>query len=366
VLRSSLFALITLALPVTAHAQCGGGFSNFVSSLKEEAMTGGYDRATVNRFFKGVRQDPAVLKADRAQGVFQKPFVEFSQRLISQGRLDRGRAMSKKYDAIFRRIETTYGIDRGVLLAFWAFETDYGAVQGNFNTLNALVTLAHDCRRPELFRPQVFAALELYSNGDFDPQKTTGAWAGEIGMVQMLPGDIIENGVDGDGDGRVSLKTSAVDALMSGGKMLEHLGWRSGEPWLQEVTVPADMDWSLSGVDTTLDARDWARMGQLWLNKGTLNGTRLMTEDWVAAATTPNTSKNVPAYGYQLWLNRGNPELRWPQLPADAYAMSGNRHQSVMIVPSRQVVLVRLGWTSGRYPMAENYQTILSALATSH
>lgn len=84
-LRSSLFALITLALPVTAHAQCGGGFSNFVSSLKEEAMTGGYDRATVNRFFKGVRQDPAVLKADRAQGVFQKPFVEFSQRLISQG-----------------------------------------------------------------------------------------------------------------------------------------------------------------------------------------------------------------------------------------------------------------------------------------
>lgn len=110
-------------------------------------------------------------------------------------------------------------------------------------------------------------------------------------------------------------------------------------------------------------ARDWARMGLLWLNRGTLNGTRLMSEEWVSAATTPNTSNNFRAYGYHLWLNRGDAELRWPQLPADAYAMSGNRHQSVLIVPSRQVVLVRLGWTSGRYPMAENYQTILNALA---
>ena len=90
---------------------------------------------------------------------------------------------------------------------------------------------------------------------------TTGAWAGEIGMVQMLPKDILENGVDGDGDGHVRLKTSAQDALMSGGKMLSHLGWRRGEPWLQEVTVPAQMDWSLSGLDTTKPASDWARLG---------------------------------------------------------------------------------------------------------
>ena len=112
-----------------------------------------------------------------------------------------------------------------MLLAFWAFETDYGAIQGDFNTANALATLAHDCRRPELFRPQLFAALELFERGEFDPATTTGAWAGEIGMVQMLPRDIIENGVDGDGDGEVSLKTSAPDALLSGAKMLQSLGW---------------------------------------------------------------------------------------------------------------------------------------------
>ncbi len=244
-----------------AFSQCGGGFNSFVNGLKAEAVDKGFDSATVNGFFQGVQQDGAALRADRAQGVFQKPFIEFSRRLISQNRIDRGQAMSREYDAVFDRIERDYGVSRGVLLAFWAFETDYGAVQGDFNTRNALVTLAHDCRRPELFRPQIFAALKLYDQGNFDPARTTGAWAGEIGMVQMLPQDILDNGVDGDGDGKVSLKTSAPDALMSGAKMLSHLGWQPGQPWLQEVMVPAQMDWSLSGPGKPRPVSDWQAMG---------------------------------------------------------------------------------------------------------
>jgi lytic murein transglycosylase len=202
-----------------------------------------------------------VIRADRAQGVFQRDFIDFSRRLISQGRIDNARTNSDRYDGTFDAIEVQYGVPRGVLLAFWAFETDFGQVQGDFNTANALVTLAHDCRRPALFRPQVFAALQLFIRGDFDPDRTTGAWAGEIGQVQMLPADIIENGVDGDGDGHITLKTSAQDALMSGGKMLASLGWRAGEPWLQEVTVPEGLDWAQTGLDRQRSTEDWARLG---------------------------------------------------------------------------------------------------------
>ncbi len=256
---SGLVAATLLTSP--ALARCGGGFNQFVEGLKAEAAQKGFDQGTVNAFFSGVRQDNKVLQADRAQGVFQKPFIDFSRRLISQNRIERGQSMSRKYDAVFDRIEAEYGISRGVLLAFWAFETDYGAFQGDFNTRDALVTLAHDCRRPELFRPQIFAAIELYQRGNFDPARTTGAWAGEIGMVQMLPQDILDNGVDGDGDGTVSLKTSAPDALMSGAKMLSHLGWQPGQPWLQEVTVPAQMDWSLSGPGKPRSVSEWQAMG---------------------------------------------------------------------------------------------------------
>ncbi|WP_121065586.1 lytic murein transglycosylase [Chachezhania antarctica] len=262
-LLANLAASLVLAsaLPGIAIAQCGGDFGSFVSGLKAEARQKGYDAGTVDAFFQSVRRDPKVINADRAQGVFQKPFVEFSRRLISQNRINRGQQMSRQYDSTFDRIEQTYGVPRGVLLAFWAFETDYGAFQGDFNTLNALVTLSHDCRRPELFRPQIFSALELYTHGDFSPTGTTGAWAGEVGMVQMLPGDIIEYGIDGDGDGHVNLKGSAPDALLSGGNMLHGMGWQPGQPWLQEVTVPANLDWSLTGTGKKRAVSDWAAMG---------------------------------------------------------------------------------------------------------
>lgn len=245
----------------SALAACGGPFPAFVDGLRAEARARGHSPAAVDAFFRTTRQDSAVLRADRSQGVFRKPFLAFSQALISSDRMTRGTRLAREHARLFDRAEREYGTAREILLAFWAFETDFGAVQGNFNTRDALVTLAHDCRRPDLFRPHVFAALELAQRGAFDPDRTTGAWAGEIGQVQMLPADIVERGVDGDGDGRVTLKTSVPDAILSGARLLSDLGWRRGEPWLQEVTVPQGFDWALSGLDTDRDTRDWARLG---------------------------------------------------------------------------------------------------------
>ncbi|MEO1307310.1 MAG: lytic murein transglycosylase [Pseudomonadota bacterium] len=244
-----------------ASVPCGGSFSGFASQMRDEAVRRGHASQSVERFFQSVRQDPKVIERDRAQGVFKMAFLDFSRRVISQNRLDRGRSNAQRHGAILERAEAQYGVPAGVLLAFWALETDYGAVQGDFNTLNALMTLSHDCRRPDLFRPQVFAALELFEQGAFDPATTTGAWAGEVGMVQMLPEDIIENGIDGDGDGVVSLKTSVPDALLSGAKMLQSLGWQAGEPWLQEVTVPASLNWAETGLQSRKTVADWAALG---------------------------------------------------------------------------------------------------------
>jgi len=204
-MRSTLLAALLALTPVSAlAATCGGSFNAFKQGLIAEAPKHGVSADIATKFLAGVRADPAVLRADHSQGVFQRPFVDFSRRLISNDRISRGRANGQKYNSIFDRIKKNYGVDRGVLLAFWA---------------------------------------------------------GEIGMVQMLPRDIIENGTDGDGDGHVYLKTSAPDALMSGGKMLKSLGWRKGEPWIDEVIVPDDFDWSLTGLETTKRASDWAKLG---------------------------------------------------------------------------------------------------------
>lgn len=106
-------------------------------------------------------------------------------------------------------------------------------------------------------------------------------------------------------------------------------------------------------------ARDWARLGLLMANGGTYQGQRLLSQEWVSRTASPNTSQNEKAYGYQFWLNAGDDALRWPNLPKDAYAMQGNRKQRVMIIPSKDMVIVRLGWSAKGYPTDENFKRIV-------
>lgn len=255
--------LLSLGISTGAASaqQCGGDFGQFLQGLRAEAAQRGYSQQAIDGFFRHADYYQRALDADRRQGIFTVPFTEFSRRLISQNRLDNGRRNAERHRAVFDEIERRFGVSRGILLSFWAFETDYGAFQGDFNTLDSLVTLAHDCRRPELFRPEVFAALELYTRGDFDPVNTQGAWAGEIGMVQMLPEDIVTHAIDGDGDGRVSLQSSPADALMSGANILSSLGWRPREPWLIEVTIPGELDWYDTGIHTSRSVAEWEAAG---------------------------------------------------------------------------------------------------------
>lgn len=259
-MRIAALALSFLATTATAQT-CGGLVGAFIDGVKTEARAQGIPAQTIENFFQGAQIDQAVINADRSQGVFQRDFVSFSRALISQNRINNGRSKAQQFDGTFDTIEARFGIPRGVLLAFWAFETDYGQVQGNFNTRNALLTLAHDCRRPELFRPQLIAAIELYRRGGMNPATTTGAWAGEIGQLQKLPREIIRQGMDGDGDGVVDLKGSSPDALMTGANVLSSLGWRANEPWLQEIVVPENLDWSTTGLNHKASVRDWAARG---------------------------------------------------------------------------------------------------------
>ena len=252
-------------VPAALHGDdsvpCGGDFPTFVEGLKEEGLGRGIDRSTVDRFLADVVLDPDVIRRDRSQGIFRKSFIEFSKLVMAEYRIVQGAEFERTHSRIFDRVEETYGVQRGVLLSFLALETDFGLVQGDHNTLNSLVTLSHDCRRPGLFRPHIFAAMELYRRGDFDPAGTVGAWAGEIGMIQMLPADILLHGQDGDGDGRVDLKNSVWDALMTAGEVLQELGWKPGQPWLVEATVPATLDWSLTGLNHRLTVAEWMDLG---------------------------------------------------------------------------------------------------------
>ncbi|WP_346898367.1 lytic murein transglycosylase [uncultured Roseibium sp.] len=249
------------ASPAFAKVPCGGDFRQFLEGVKQEAVASGLSARAANRTLSGAQIDRKVLSRDRAQGVFKLDFLTFSKRAISGYRLKHGAANMKKWARVFNRAEKDYGVPAPVITAFWALETDYGGYQGDFNTVNALATLSHDCRRPQLFRPQLIAAIEMVQHGDLDPRGTTGAWAGEIGQVQMLPADIIRFGVDGDNDGHVNVKASSADAILTGANFIQHLGWKRGEPWLQEISLPGNFPWETTGLDQRRNGSEWASMG---------------------------------------------------------------------------------------------------------
>jgi lytic murein transglycosylase len=257
-----IFAIAGVSMPAIALAQqCGGDFGQFKQGVKSEAIAAGISARAADAALSGAQIDRKVLSRDRAQGVFKQTFLTFSKRSVSSYRLKNGASNMKKYASVFARAEQEYGVPASVVTAFWALETDFGAVLGDFNTINALATLAHDCRRPQLFRPQLIAAISMVEHGDLDPARTTGAWAGEIGQVQMLPADIVRLGIDADGNGHVDVKISAPDALLTSANFIRELGWRRGEPWMQEVLVPESFPWQEAGFQTSKTGGEWARLG---------------------------------------------------------------------------------------------------------
>ena len=251
------------SLPNQAHAAaCGGKLSTFLQGVKKEAIAEGISKKAADTALRNAQISRKVLSRDRAQGVFKQTFLEFSKRSVSQNRLDHGAKNLRKYASTFKRAEQEFGVPAPVIAAFWGLETDFGAFQGDFNTMNALVTLAHDCRRPELFRPQLISAIKMVEMGDLSPSKMTGAWAGEIGQVQMLPEDIVRYGTDGDGDGRVNLKKSSPDAILTAAAFIQSLGWKRNQPWIMEITLPGGaFPYEKSGLRKGMTTGDWASLG---------------------------------------------------------------------------------------------------------
>jgi lytic murein transglycosylase len=256
----AIAASIMLVSAMPAYAvECGGDFGTWKKGFEAEAGQQGIGLRG-QQALDDAAIDTNVLKRDRAQGVFTQTFVQFSSRMVNSYRLKQGAANLRKYSDVFARAEAEFGVPPPVVAAFWALETDFGAVQGDFKTLDALATLSHDCRRPELFRPQLMALLKLIDLGTV-PSDVRGAWAGEIGQTQILPKDYLEKGIDGDGDGEVDLRGSPADVIMTTANFVRSLGWRAGEPWLEEVRVPDDMPWDQTGRNSRLPMSQWSALG---------------------------------------------------------------------------------------------------------
>lgn len=229
---ASCSLLVAAPLPAAA-AQCGGNFEEFVAAFSREAAAAGISRQTLATALSRVTQDPAVLAFDRRQrGTFRKSFEEYVKTRVTAGRLKRGAQMLQRHAALLARIERQFGVPAPLLVAIWGLETDFGTGDmGKLPTFRVLATMAHDCRRTELFQKELLAALQILQRGDLTPSEFHGAYAGELGQTQFLPSSYIKFAIDYDGDGRADLVRSTADVLASTANFLKSYGWKPGQPW---------------------------------------------------------------------------------------------------------------------------------------
>jgi len=230
------FAILLSALTLTtpSHAaRCGGDFNTFVAAMSAEASTAGISQGVISQAFGGVSDDMTVLNFDRRQRyTFNKTFEQYVSTRVGAGRINGGRAMLARHAALLSSIEAKYGVPRQILVAIWGLETDFGkGDMGKLPVIRTLTTMAHDCRRTELFQGELLAALKILQRGDLPLRDLIGAFAGEIGQTQFLPSSYIKYGVDFDGDGRVDLRHSVPDVLASTANLLHTNGFKIGAPY---------------------------------------------------------------------------------------------------------------------------------------
>ena len=231
-----LLAACAAALVFTVSARaapCGGDFSTFMAALAREAQAAGVSRATIDSAFAGISPDPAVLAFDRRQrGTFRKSFEEYAATRVTAGRIKTGRHCLARHAALLGRIERQFGVPPRVIVAIWGLESDFGTGDmGRLPVIRVVATLAHDCRRTDLFQREVIAALQILNRGDLPLRDLIGAYAGEIGQTQFLPSSYIKYGIDYDGNGHVDLRHSVPDVLASTANLLKTNGWHAGAPF---------------------------------------------------------------------------------------------------------------------------------------
>jgi lytic murein transglycosylase len=214
-------------------ARCGGDFNSFVASMATEAQAAGVSASTTNTALSGVTPDGAVLAFDRRQRyTFNKSFEQYVSTRVGPGRINGGKALLQRHAALLSRIEQQFGVPRYILVAIWGLESDFGKGDiGKMPVIRTLATLAHDCRRTELFQGELIAALKILQRGDLPLRDLIGAFAGEIGQTQFLPSSYIKYGVDFDGDGHVDLRHSVPDVLASTANLLHSNGFKMGQPY---------------------------------------------------------------------------------------------------------------------------------------
>jgi membrane-bound lytic murein transglycosylase B len=238
----TLLVALACATPHAHAAQCGsgpGGFETWKQQFAGEARAKGIGASGISALMT-TNYAGATIAADRGQRSFSLSLNQFLAKRGASAIVARGRTLKQSQAAMFESIRQRYGVPPGPLIAIWGMETGFGSQRGNQNMLSSIATLAYDCRRPEYFTDQLYAALQLIDRGVLSASQR-GSMHGEVGQTQFLPKNILAYGT-----GNLE---NAANALASTAAFLKAHGWRAGAGYQPgEANFAAIQAWNAASV----------------------------------------------------------------------------------------------------------------------
>jgi lytic murein transglycosylase len=248
--------------PVTPPAVSGDMvFDAWAAEFYPKAVKAGIPRAVLDREMAGLTPDPRVTQRDSRQPEFSQPISTYIKGAVTEGAAARGGRERADVPQL-ADIEQRYGVPREILIAIWARESAFGAIQGDFDVVRSMASLAAQGRRRDWAEGELIAALRIISTGQASRGQLKGSWAGAMGQTQFIPSAYLSTAVDGDGDGKRDIWSSPADSLASAANLLAKGGWVRGQSWAREVTAPPNFDFSMTeGPKLTPEA--WTALGVL-------------------------------------------------------------------------------------------------------
>jgi membrane-bound lytic murein transglycosylase B len=236
-------------------------FQHCLSGLWPAAQRRHISHATFLKATKDLTPDLRIMDLLDNQPEFTKSFWDYLDILVTEDRVEKGKALIAQHSAIFDAVEKTYGVDRYTLTAFWGVESLYSTQIGERPVIRSTATLACVGRRQAYFREEFLATLEILNRGDVRPDHLVGSWAGAFGPTQFMPTTFKKYAVDFDHDSKRDIVGSVADMLGSTANNLHRDGWIRGQTWGYEVVVPANFDFRLADKDHVLSIQDWVKRG---------------------------------------------------------------------------------------------------------
>ncbi len=280
-----LSVLLGAVLSSTAALANSDAFNAYVIELKQQAIEKGYSQQLVDEALADVTFRPRAVKADQNQPERRLTLEEYLPRAVPDWKVKQANQLYQKHYEALNRIGKEYNVQPRFIVALWGVESNFGKLQGSYNVIDALTTMAFEGRREAFFKQQLFAALEIVDQGHISFDNMKGSWAGAMGQPQFMPTSFLTYAVDGNGDGKIDIWNTPEDVFASAANYLSNEGWDGKYTWGRQVQAPNSLDEEMLGrlknQARTLD--EWSQLGVTNLKGGELPKLRTDIDAWLIA-----------------------------------------------------------------------------------